>query len=248
MSKKKEGHLEYGMYPVIEALESGRPFDRIFLQRGGRAGSLADIRSKAREHRVPVLNVPRAKLDRITGKNHQGVIGFVSPIHFWDPTHLIPTLYEKGRTPFLFILDRISDVRNFGAICRSALECDMDGVIIPEKGSAQIGGDALKTSAGALWDLPVARTQDLTGILNFFKDSGIKVLAATETASIPLHQQDLSHPTAIVLGAEGEGIDPKLEKAADERFRIPTSQRLGSLNVSVSAGIIAYEGYKQRNF
>ncbi len=249
MGKKEPEHLIYGINPVREALHAGKTFDRILLRSGDqRSSSLNEIVKLARAREVPVQFVPRVKLNKITGKNHQGIIGFISPVSFSSPNELITSLYEEGRSPALFLLEGITDVRNFGAICRSALECGIDGMILPKSGIARLGGDAIKSSAGALLELPMARSDDLGEVVTLLKNSGLQVLAGTEKGEGPLHQQDLTLPTAFLLGAEGSGITNNLLEKATKTIRIPGTGRIGSLNVSVAAGVIGYESFKQRHF
>jgi 23S rRNA (guanosine2251-2'-O)-methyltransferase len=179
-------------------------------------------------------------------KNHQGVLAFISPIEFQNIENILPSLYEAGKNPLFIILDKVTDVRNFGAITRTAECANVDAIIIPEKGSAQISGDAVKTSAGALLKVPVCRVKNLLQTVKFLQESGIQIVAATEKASDLYYKTDFSIPTAILMGAEDKGVDMEYLRIADQMVKIPILGEIESLNVSVAASIIIYEAVKQR--
>lgn len=179
-------------------------------------------------------------------KNHQGVLAFISPIEFQNIENILPSLYESGKTPLIVILDQVTDVRNFGAITRTAECAKVDVVIIPEKGSAQISGDAVKTSAGALLKIPVCRVKNLSDTIKYLQQSGIQIVAATEKAEDFYYKVDFSIPTAILMGAEDKGVDMEYLRIADQMVKIPILGEIDSLNVSVAASIMIYEAVKQR--
>ncbi len=186
-------------------------------------------------------------MNRLTRKNHQGVFAFISPISFHSIENLLPQIYEAGKTPLLLILDRVTDVRNFGAIARSAECAGVDAIIVPEKGAAQMNADAVKTSAGALHRIPVCREKYLDYVIKFLQESGVKVVGCTEKGSQSLFDISMTEPTAIIMGSEEDGISPAFLKTVDAKAFIPMAGDIGSLNVSVSAGIIIYEAVRQRS-
>lgn len=238
--------LVFGTRPVLEALESGKEVNKILLLRGGSTDTIQQITQLAKEKRIPVQKVPVEKLNRITRKNHQGVLAFISPIEYDKLEEVIPMLFEKGLNPLILVLDQITDVRNVGAICRSAECLGAQAVVIPSRGGALINSDAAKTSAGAIFNLKVCRADDLYSALTLLKNSGLKIVACTEKTDKNVQDCSLDGPTAIVMGAEDLGISPPLMKLADERVRIPMLGQTESLNVAVSAGIVLYECLKQR--
>lgn len=242
-----QSHLIYGRHPVAEALRAERMFEKILLQQGIQSPEIQDIRATAREKNIPVQVVPIQKLNSITRKNHQGIVGFLSLIQYYSIEDVMLKAYDEGRTPLFLMLDGITDVRNFGAIARSVELCGADALIVPQKGGALISADAIKASAGALSLIHVCKAAALADALKYFRLNGIKILAANEQAEKKLFEMDFSVPCAIILGAEGEGISEDLLKKADELFRIPMTGKIGSFNVSVAAGIILYEVMRQRN-
>lgn len=237
----------FGFRAVIEAVEGGTEIDKILLKKDARSEQVGELYNAVKGRNIPVARVPGEKLDRICRKNHQGVLAFVSPVEYQRTTALVPMLYDEGRLPFLVVLDGVTDTRNFGAIARSCECAGADAIIIPQTGSASVSSDAVKTSAGALLNIPVCREHNLPYVLQFLKDSGIKLVAASEKASKPYTEVDYAGPVAIVLGGEEKGISPEILKLCDESAAIPVLGKTASLNVSVAAGILVYETLRQRS-
>jgi 23S rRNA (guanosine2251-2'-O)-methyltransferase len=215
--------------------------------RSGLKGELIqELMPLVKEYQISFQYVPNERINRVTMKNHQGVLAFISPIEFQNIENILPSLYEAGKNPLFIILDKVTDVRNFGAITRTAECAAVDAIIIPEKGSAQISGDAVKTSAGALLKIPVCRVKNLLQTVKFLQESGIQIVAATEKANDLYYKTDFSIPTAILMGAEDKGVDMEYLRIADKMVKIPILGEIESLNVSVAASIIIYEAVKQR--
>jgi 23S rRNA (guanosine2251-2'-O)-methyltransferase len=236
----------FGTRAIIEAINAGKEIDKLLVQRGLSNELTKELLDLAAEYRLPVSKVPVEKLNRITRKNHQGAICYLSAVNYASLDNVIDQCYQKGEVPFLLILDRITDVRNFGAISRTAECSGIHAIVIPSKGSAQIGSDAMKTSAGALNFLPVCREENLKDTLRYLQDSGIQIVACTEKTEDTLYKADLTVPTALLLGSEEDGISPELLRMANVRAKIPIAGNIGSLNVSVAAGVVMYEAVRQR--
>ncbi|WP_317258912.1 23S rRNA (guanosine(2251)-2'-O)-methyltransferase RlmB [Hymenobacter tibetensis] len=238
----------FGLRPIMEALSAGRTLEKIFLLRGTKNSLTQEINDLARQQGIPVSSVPIEKLDNLTRKNHQGAVAFVSPIDYMPLDSILAGLYEEGKTPFLLILDRVTDVRNFGAIARNAECMGVHAIVVPAHGAAQINGDAVKTSAGALNIVPVCREPNLKNTLIFLRESGVQVVACTEKADASLETGtvDLTGPVAVLMGSEEDGISPEYLRLADHRLRIPMTGQIGSLNVSVASGIMLFEVLRQR--
>lgn len=236
----------YGLRPVIEALDGDVQIDRVLLQ-NGLTGTLAgDLKNRIREKGIPYQFVPVEKLNRLTKGNHQGVVAMIAPIQYQKALELIPKLMEEKSTPLILMLDHITDVRNFGAIVRTAECTGSDAVIIPDHGSAQVGDDAMKTSSGALLRVPICRESNLKTVLNLAKQCGIQVVAATEKGATDYLSVDFRLPTLLIMGAEESGISPELLKLADVRAKLPILGQIQSLNVSVAAAVFMYEVLRQR--
>ena len=230
----------YGYHALMEALESGRPFEKIFIQKGISEEKAKTVASKARKLAIPVSRVPIEKINRFTRKNHQGLLGITSAIEYQNLEMLIPHIYERGEAPFLLILDEITDVRNFGAIARTADAMGIHGIVIPLKRSANVNEDAIKTSAGVLNYLPICRVHSMKDCVDFLKNSGIGLLACTEKGSEELGDVKMEKPLAIVMGSEENGIHPNLLERCDRSVKIAMQGKVGSLNVSVAAGIVLH--------
>lgn len=236
----------FGLRPVIEAIEAGKTVDKLFVQKGLQGEIFYELRKLITEYEIPTQYVPLEKLNRLTRKNHQGIFAFLSPIEFHDIESLLPQIYESGKNPFILILDRVSDVRNFGAIARTAECVGVDAIIVPHKGSASINADAVKTSTGALYNIPVCKEANLKKTIQFLKNSGIQVVGATEKAAEFMYEVDYSVPTAVLMGSEEDGISDELLKVADRIVKLPMFGTTSSLNVSVACGVFMYEVIRQR--
>ena len=242
-----ESRIIFGIHAVLEALDAGRDLDKVFLKRGGGSDLFGRLVGQLKQREIPYQQVPVEKLNRLTRKNHQGVVAWLSEISYADIFNLLPTIYESGEEPLLLLLDGVSDVRNFGAIARSAECAGVHAIIVPTTGSAAINPDAIKTSAGALHRIPVCRHRDLLPITRFLRESGLRIFAANERAESFHFQTDLSGPAAVILGSEERGISPALLRVADNLVAIPMKGKTSSLNVSVAAGILLFEVIRQRS-
>lgn len=236
----------FGIRAVIEAVEAGRSIDKVLVRRdlGGDLGR--ELMDKLREYGVVVQKVPQEKLNRITMKNHQGAIALLSPIDYSRLEHLVPLFYEEGRNPFVVVLDGITDTRNFGAIGRTAACAGVDAIVIPERNSVSVTPDAVKTSAGGLFHVPVCREKDTLSAVRFLKDNGYRIVGATEKGAAPYTDADYRVPVAIVMGSEDTGISDGVLRICDDLAAIPIVGKIESLNVSVAAGIMIYEALRQR--
>ena len=228
----------YGIRAVIEAIEAGKEIDKIFIAKDLQGELAGELISAARKAHVVMQRVPVERINRITRKNHQGVLAMMSAVTYHRLDHLVPELYEAGILPFIVLLDGITDVRNFGAIARTCECAGVDAIVIPEHGSVSVGGDAIKTSAGALHHIPVCRVSSIAWAAKFLRENGYNVVAVSEGK--------YSDPVALVMGAEDVGISPEAMKQCETRVAIPMFGNIGSLNVSVAAGVMIYEVVRQR--
>ena len=247
MNSKQEQNYIFGIRAIMEAIAAGKTIDKLFIQKGLHNDLFAKLWKLVRLKRINYKHVPLEKINRLTKKNHQGVFAFISPIDFHNIEDVIPSLYEDGKTPFILVLDRITDIRNFGAITRTAECAGVDAVLIPEQNAAAINADAIKTSAGALHKITVCRTWNMKLALQFMKDSGIQLVACTEKTQDHMSKSNYNPPTAIIIGSEEDGISPEFLKMSDAKAKIPINGKITSLNVSVATGIILYEVVRQRN-
>lgn len=236
----------YGLRAVIEALKADRQIDKIFVKRDVGSELSEELFSLIKEKGVPIQRVPLEKLNRITRKNHQGAIAMLSAVTYHNLEHVVPMLYEEGRVPFLLVLDGITDVRNFGAIARTAECAGVDAIVIPEQGSVSVGADAVKTSAGALLRIPVCKVRNLATAVTYLEENGYNLVAVSEKAMTNYTEGDFTVPIALVMGAEDKGISPHIFKACTSKVAIPMFGEIGSLNVSVAAGVLMYEVVRQR--
>jgi 23S rRNA (guanosine2251-2'-O)-methyltransferase len=241
-----EDTLIFGTRAVIEALNAGKDVDKILVQKGLSNELYNQLRQALKGQTVPIQFVPPEKLKRITDKNHQGVIAYLTEITYYNIEEELAAVFEKGRIPLVLILDRITDVRNFGAIARGAECAGVDFIVIPSRGAAQINGDAIKTSAGALHRLKVCREDNLKHTLEFLKESGLQIIACHEKTDQLMYTADFTKPTAIIMGSEENGISNEYVKRSDMQVKIPMAGSIASLNVSVATGIVLFEAVKQR--
>lgn len=237
----------FGTRAVIEAIKNGKTIDKILIKKGLSNELFLELNDLIKANGIAVQYVPVEKINRVTRKNHQGILAFISPIEFDNIENVLPGIYEEGNTPLILILDQITDVRNFGAITRSAECAGVQAIIIPEKGMARIGADAIKTSAGAIHNIPICRVNNLYNTIQFLKDSGIHIVAATEKGDKRYTEAKFDVPLGIVMGSEDTGISAQILKLADEQLQIPILGKIESLNVSVSAALMIYEAVRQRN-
>lgn len=242
----KKSSLIIGRQPLIESMQSGRPVDKILFQKGISGDAIHSIRELARNKNIPIQYVPAEKLNFISKANHQGVIAFAALVQYMDLQQVIDHTVGKGEVPLFVILDSITDVRNIGAIARTAVCCGAQALIIPDKGVGALNEEAMKSSAGALERIHVCRVNSLMKAVDDLHLNGIKVFASEMTADSKLDQLDWKEPAAVVMGSEDKGVFPALLKICDQKFRIPMAGNFESLNVSVATGIILYEAMKQR--
>ena len=236
----------FGTRAVMEAIKAGRQIEKIYVQAGLTNDLIKELITTARAHKVPFSFIPVQKLNSFSSKNHQGVVCMLSAVAYVPLENLIDKAYAEGHSPFFLILDRVTDVRNFGAMARTAECAGLDGIIISEKGNAPITGDAVKTSAGALNHLPVCRVADLRQTFRLLQNNGIQVVSCLEKADKTIFDLDLTVPTALVMGSEEDGISDDLIQASDNVVKIPMKGQIASLNVSVAAGIAIYEVVRQQ--
>jgi 23S rRNA (guanosine2251-2'-O)-methyltransferase len=231
---------------VIEAIQAGKDVDKILMRRDLQNDLSRELFQIVKGTNIPIQRVPQEKLDRLTRKNHQGVIAFISAVTYQKLEDIVPLLYEDGKNPLIVLLDGVTDVRNFGAIARSCECAGVHAIVIPAHNSVSVSADAVKTSAGALLNLPVCKEANITEAIRFLKNCGYKVIATTEKASDPYTASDYSSPVALVLGGEDKGISPDNLRICDEMVRIPVLGSIASLNVSAAAAVMLYEVVRQR--
>ena len=237
----------FGTRAVMEAIRAGRDLDKIFIQSGLTNDLIKELITIAKENGVSYTFAPPQRMAAFSGKNHQGVVAALSAVHFESLENIVHNIFSNGRDPFILILDRITDVRNFGAIVRSAEAAGIDAVVIPEKGNAPVSADAMKTSAGALNYVPGCRSRDLRQTVKELKSSGLRVIACTEKAEQLAYEVPMQGPLALILGSEEDGIAPELLRNSDALAKIPMMGKIQSLNVSVAAGIMLFEAVRQRS-
>jgi 23S rRNA (guanosine2251-2'-O)-methyltransferase len=236
----------FGIRAVIEAIKSGENIDKIFLQKGLRGELFTELEQLLKKERLNSSYVPVEKLNRLTKGNHQGAIAQIAPITFHDIEDLVTGVLESGKVPLFLLLDQLSDVRNFGAIVRTAECTGVSGIIIQKKGGAPVNGDAIKTSAGAIFKIPICKVDHIKDAVFYMQASGIKVIAATEKTDNTVYDVSFTEPCAIIMGSEGKGINPSVLKVSDERAKLPILGKIESLNVSVACGAFLYEAVRQR--
>jgi 23S rRNA (guanosine2251-2'-O)-methyltransferase len=244
---QKETDSIFGLRAVIEAIRAGKQIDRLLIKQGLQGSLYHELMAEVKTHNIVYQIVPVERIELVTRKNHQGVLAWLSLIEYQYITNLLPMIFEKGADPLLIALDGVSDVRNFGAIVRSADCLGAHAVIIPEKGSARITADAIKTSAGALHSFPICREKSIVRTIEYLKESGLKIICATEKTGEEAPLAPLEGPAVLILGSEEKGISRELIALSDYQIRIPMTGNIASLNVSVAAGILLYEIVRQRS-
>jgi 23S rRNA (guanosine2251-2'-O)-methyltransferase len=244
--QRESNQMVFGIRAVVEAIRSGKEIEALFIQRGISGGLIQELKELMNEYQITAQQVPVEKLNRITQKNHQGVIAVISPIVYQKIENIIPEIFERGETPLILVLDSITDVRNMGAIARTAECAGVHAIVIPAKGSAQINPDAIKTSAGALYKIPVCRHDNFMQTVRFLQESGLQLVCCTEKTQDNIYTPDYTVPTAIVMGSEEDGIRNEIIRISDHLAKIPMFGEIESLNVSVSTGVILYEAVRQR--
>ncbi|MCD6347871.1 MAG: 23S rRNA (guanosine(2251)-2'-O)-methyltransferase RlmB [Bacteroidales bacterium] len=236
----------FGIHPVIEAFSSGREIDKVLIKKGLIGENVKELMELIRKAGIPYQVVPIEKLNRITRKNHQGVIAFAALVSYSPIEEIVQRCFEHGEVPLILALDGVTDVRNFGAIVRSAEIAGAHAILVPDKGSAQINPEAMKSSAGALNILPIARTTNLPATLRSLRESGLKILGATEKAARTLYNQELTTPLVIVMGSEEDGLSGAVIRICDELIKVPQKGKIASLNVSATAAVLLFETLRQR--
>ncbi len=243
--KDTDQYMVFGVHPVQEAIDAGKEIEKVFLKKGSNNNALIELKNKMRKFRLPFQEVPLEKLNRLTRKNHQGVVALLSPVEYQDITQVVQQAFEAGKEPVVLILDRVSDVGNFGAICRSAECAGVDAILIPTKGSAQINSFAVKSSAGAIFNVAICRTNHIVSEVRNLAESGLKVTAVSEKGEQSIYETKLDGPLAVIMGSEEDGIGDGLMEIAQQHVNIPMAGNTGSLNVSVATGIVLFERLRQ---
>ncbi|HUH18815.1 23S rRNA (guanosine(2251)-2'-O)-methyltransferase RlmB [Albibacterium sp.] len=244
--KRETNQFIFGIRAVIEAIESGKELESLFIQRGLNGGLLIELKTLIRERNISYQQVPIEKLNRLTRKNHQGVVAIISPITYQNIEDIIPLVYERGEVPLILMLDGVTDIRNFGAIARTAECAGVNAIVVPQKGSAEINPDAIKTSAGALFKIPVCRVDSLYKTAKFLQESGLQLISCTEKTDETIYKPDYTLPSVLILGSEERGISDDLIRISEHLAKIPLFGEIASLNVSVSTGVVVYEAIRQR--
>lgn len=244
---QSELQLVYGTRAVIEAVRSGKEFERIFIQQGLNNPLLKELKGVLQDAGIHFSSVPAEKLNRMVRGNHQGVVAYLSEVEYHAVDQVVGRLFQEGKTPLLLILDRVTDTRNLGAIARTAECAGVHAIIVPSRGSALLNADAIKTSAGALHHIPVCREDNLKDTIGFLKDSGIRVVACSEKTNGIVWSVELTGPLAIIMGSEENGVSPEYLKRCDASIRLPMAGSVGSYNVSVATGMALYEVLRQRS-
>lgn len=246
--KRSERRMIYGIRPIMEAIKNGQDLDKVMLQKGARGELMHELTLLLKTEGIPVQYVPVETMDRLLPQaNHQGVTAYISSISYTSLEQVLPMVYDLGKAPLILLFDRVTDVRNFGAMARSAECAGVDAIVIPTHNTAAINEDAIKASAGALLSVPICREENLKTAINFLRASGLKVVAVTEKGSTNYTNVSYIEPTAFILGSEEDGVSPEYIKLCDEKVSIPMFGNIESLNVSVANGILLYEAVRQRS-
>lgn len=237
----------FGIRAIIEAIQSGASIDKVYIQKEASGDLMKELMKAMKKAYINFSYVPVEKLNKLTPNNHQGAVATISPISFFDLETLTETILENGKKPLFLILDQISDARNFGAIIRTAECTGVNGIIIQKSGAAPVNGDTVKTSAGAVFNIPICKVEHIKDAIFLLQAHGIKTVAATEKTEDTLYNIDFKEAVAIIMGSEDKGINPSVLKIVDERAKLPMFGTIGSLNVSVACGAFLYEAVRQRS-
>lgn len=236
----------FGIRAIIEAINAGKEIDKVFIQKDLQGDLMRELLKTLKQNGVNFSYVPVEKLNRLGDRNHQGAIATISPIAFHDLDELISSLLEADKKPLFIVLDGVSDTRNFGAIIRTAECTGVDGIIIPKQGSAPVNGDTVKTSVGAIFNIPICKVDHVKDAIFQLQASGIKTVAATEKTNSNIYDVDFTEAVAIIMGSEDKGVNPSVLKIVDEKAKLPMFGTISSLNVSVACGAFLYEVVRQR--
>lgn len=239
-------HQIFGIRAIIEAIQAGKEIDKVFIQKDAQGDLMRDLLKVLKRNSINFSYVPVEKLNRLTPNNHQGAVATIAPIVFRDLETLVEEVLESDKTPLFLILDQLSDARNFGAIIRTAECTGVDGIIIQKQGSAPVNGDTVKTSAGAVFNVPICKVEHIKDAVFHLQGSGIKTIAATEKTEDTIYDISFIEPLAIIMGSEDRGVNPSVLKIVDEKVKLPMFGSIASLNVSVACGAFLYEAVRQR--
>lgn len=240
-------HQIFGIRAIIEAIHAGKEIDKVFIQKDAQGDLMQELMKTMKKNNINFSYVPVEKLNRLTHNNHQGAVASIAPISFVSLETLVESVIESGKKPFFLILDQLSDARNFGAIIRTAECTGVDGIIVQKQGSAPVNGDTVKTSAGAVFNVPICKVDHIKDAIFYLQGSGIKTVAATEKTDSNIYDIDFNQPVAIIMGSEDRGVNPSVLKIVDEKAKLPMFGTIGSLNVSVACGAFLYETVRQRS-
>ncbi|MBF01967.1 MAG: 23S rRNA (guanosine(2251)-2'-O)-methyltransferase RlmB [Flavobacterium sp.] len=242
---EKENQI-FGIRAIIEAIQAKKEIDKVFIQKENQGELMLELMKTLKKNNVNFSYVPVEKLNRLTPKNHQGAVATISPVSFYDLETLITSTIESEKKPLFLILDQLSDARNFGAIIRTAECTGVHGIIIQKQGSAPVNGDTVKTSAGAVFNVPICKVEHIKDAIYFLQASGIQTVAATEKTDNTIYDINFTEPTAIIMGSEDRGVNPSVLKIVDHKAKLPMYGTIESLNVSVACGAFLYETVRQR--
>lgn len=242
---EKENQI-FGIRAIIEAINAKKEIDKVFIQKDANSDLMNELMKTMKKNNINFSYVPVEKLNKLTHNNHQGAVATIAPISFHTLENLVESLLEKEKKPLLLILDQLSDARNFGAIIRTAECTGVDGIIIQKQGSAPVNGDTVKTSAGAVFNIPICKVDHIKDAVFYLQGSGIKTVAATEKTDNNIYDINFNEPVAIIMGSEDRGVNPSVLKIIDEKAKLPMFGTIESLNVSVACGAFLYEAVRQR--
>ncbi len=243
---EKENQI-FGIRAIIEAINAKKEIDKVFIQSDTQGDLMNELMKTMKKNSINFSYVPVEKLNRLTPNNHQGAVATIAPITFHKLETLVDSVVESGKIPLFLILDQLSDARNFGAIIRTAECTGVDGIIIQKQGSAPVNGDTVKTSAGAVFNVPICKVDHIKDAVFYLQGSGIKTVAATEKTDNNIYDISLNEGIAIIMGSEDRGVNPSVLKIVDEKAKLPMFGTIESLNVSVACGAFLYEAVRQRS-